>query len=186
MIVVGLDQAVKGIAYAYGEPGSVPARGYHELPDYGDNTARLGGAVRKWAVPFFKSTGAELIYFEEIFKGEKSLPVLFKQITVITNLETAADMIGLADCIFEVSVSAWRKDFFMGAKPTKPKDKSEQWKKMAMAQCLRKDWLVDQHDVAEACGIWFHSCMLADARFRHAQRIHHRRADLEKMHEEAA
>jgi hypothetical protein len=185
MMIVGLDQSPSGIGFAYGEPGSVPARGYHELPDYGDNTARLGGAVRKWAVPFFKSVGAEIIYYEEIFKGEKSIDVIFKQATVITNLETAADIIGRPDDIYMVTCKEWRDDFFMGAKPTKPHDKSAQWKSMALAQCLRKNWLTDNHHVAEACGIWFRGCMLNDPRFRHAQKVHQRRAELNEWKAEA-
>jgi hypothetical protein len=183
MIILGLDQAVKGIGWAYGEPGSVPTRGWHENPDYGNNTARLGKHVREWLLTFGKSIGVDRIYFEQVFvrKHGLDMPVLYKQLAVVGGIETAADNLDLLDDTFQVQVIKWRQIFFAGARPTKGADtESEAWKNMALAQCAREGWLTDDHNVAEACGIWVYGCCHSDRQYYTQRKLMGRRQELER------
>ncbi len=188
MVVLAFDQAPKCIGFAYGEPGGVPVRGLHENPDYGENTARLGKHVREWALQLIKSTGAERIYFEQIIvrKHGLYLPTLHKQFKVASAIETAAEMAGILDAIFEVDIADWRKAFYGGNRPGKNAEQSAAWKEMAMVECAARNWLVDDHNVAEACGIWVFGCMHTDKRVKSQERVAARRRELNRWKGEAA
>lgn len=178
MLVVGLDQAPVGIGYCYGEPGSTPTWGYHENPGYGNNTARLGKHVREWGVTFFKSIGAEKAYFEQVIVRKHGLhmPTLYKQFAVVSAIEAAAATVGLEDDCFQVLIADWRKVAYAGSRPTKGQDdESAAWKDMARIECARRGWLIEDHNVAEACLIWHFGCCHSDDRFRHRQQADVRR-----------
>jgi hypothetical protein len=188
MIVLGLDQAPKNIGYAYGEPGAVPVRGLWQPPDYGENTARLGRAVRDWAAQLGKSVGAERIYFEQIVvrKTGLHLPTLYKQFTLVTAIEAAAEQLGLSDDVFMISIGEWRTEFYAGRRPTRgdPDGEGAAWKDMALAECLRRGWLTEDHNIAEACGIWVYGCCHSDRGYRAQHRVSARRAELSRWKEE--
>ena len=180
MIILGLDQAPVGIGWCYGEPGAVPTRGYHPNADYGDNTARLRKHVREWLATFAKSIGADRIYFEQILvrdtKKGLHMPTLHKQFAVVGGIETAACDLGLEDECFEVLIADWRREFYAGSRPTKGQgSEGDAWKEMAKVECLRRGWLCDDHNVAEACGIWDYGCKHADKIYRVRAGVHKRR-----------
>lgn len=178
MIILGLDQAPRGIGFAFGEPGSVPRVGLHELPNYGDNTARLGEAVYEWLKEFAPLCGAARIYFEQIISRRKGFDyqVFYKQATVGCNIEIAAAHLGLRDHVFEVNIADWRREFYAGARPPKGCDElSAVWKEMAMKECARRGWWTDNHNIAEACGIWDFGCKSSDKVYKHRAKIGTRR-----------
>lgn len=184
MIIAGFDEAPRRIGWCYGEPGTVPTRGLKELPDYGDNTQRLGRYVRDWGKNFLKSCNAERAYVENIFvrKHGFNMPVFMKQARVLLTLEDAAELAGLdADLGFwVVDISDWRREFYAGSRPTKGQgSESDAWKEMALVECLRRGWLCEDHNVAEACGVWFYGCCHADRAYRMRQKVHTRRRQSE-------
>jgi hypothetical protein len=126
-----------------------------------------------------RSVGAERVYFEQVLVRSHGLhmPTLFKQMKVVCAIETAAEMLGLQDHCFEVDIADWRREFYLGARPTKTPDaESQTWKDMALAECLRRNWLVDDHNAGEACGIWFFGCLHSDPNLKHQHKIEVRRA----------
>lgn len=188
MIILGCDEAPRNIGYCYGEPGALPTWGCHENPDYGDNTARLGRHVREWLVTLGKLIGVERIYFEQILVRKFGLymPTLHKQFKVVGAIETAAEMLGLEDDCFEVDIGDWRREFYRGRRPPKGADsQSAVWKEIAVQECLARNWLVEDHHAAEACGIWFYGCVHSDRRFRAQHKVTTRRAELKAMQTEA-
>lgn len=188
MLILGLDQAPSNIGFAYGEPGAVPVWGVHRCNDYGDNTARLGKHVREWVMTLGKSIGAERIYYEQtlVRKFGFSMPTYRKQTKVADAIETAADMLGLLDDVFEVDIGDWRREFYAGKRPPKNADsQSAVWKEIAVQECLARNWLVEDHHAAEACGIWYYGCVHSDKRFRVQHKVTMRRAELKAMQAEA-
>jgi hypothetical protein len=186
MIILGLDQAPSGIGWAYGEPGGKPAFGWHELPDYGDNTARLGKAARQWLLTLGKSVGVERIVFEQIIVRKYGLhmPTLYKQFAVVCGIETAAEMLGLEDECYQVMIADWRTEFYAGMRPPKNCDEaSSVWKDMAVKECARRGWWTDNHNAAEACGIWDWECKTVDKLYRARSRVDKRRQ--QSAHDEA-
>lgn len=181
MIIAAFDQAPSCIGWAHGEVGAVPVRGVRLNPDFGDNTARLGKDVRQWAVQFLKSCGAERVFFEQIIVRKHGLhmPTLHKQFRVAGAIETAAEMAGLEDEVYEVDIADWRREFFGGRRPPKNADsQSDVWKDMAKLECADRGWLCEDHNAAEACAIWLYGCLCSDKQFRHSQKVHQRRAEL--------
>lgn len=182
MIVVAFDQAPNRIGFAYGEPGGKPVFGCHENPSYGDNTARLGKYVREWAVQFLKSIGAERVFFEQILvrKFGLHMPTLHRQFKVVGAIETAAEFCGLQDDCFEVMIADWRTEFYAGLRPPKNSDsQSDAWKALAIKECARRGWWTDDHNAAEACGIWDYGCKCSDKIYRARSRVGKRRAQHE-------
>jgi hypothetical protein len=184
MQILGLDQSPKGIGWAYGQPGEVPTRGYRPNPDYGDNTARLRKSVREWLVTFGKSIGVERIYFEQILvrdtKKGLHMPTLHKQFAVVGGIETAAEQLGLEDDCYETLIADWRREFYAGSRPTKGQgSSSDAWKDMALQECLRRGWLIDNHNIAEACGVWDYGC-------KHSDKIYRVRAGVTKRRQQSA
>lgn len=179
MIILGLDQAPVGIGFAYGEPGGRPTFGYKECQNYGDNTARLRRHVREWLVTLAKSAGVGRIYFEQILVRKHGLhmPTLHKQFAVVGGIETAAEQVGLEDECYEVMIADWRTEFYSGGRPAKSADSlSDGWKAMASPECARRGWLTDNHNIAEALGIWHFGCVCSDKVYRVRAGLHKRRA----------
>lgn len=180
MIILGFDQAPRGIGFAHGEPGSVPTRGWYELPNFGDNTARLGEAVYDWVKIFAAEVRAGRIYFEQIISRRTGFDyqTFYKQATVGCNIEIAAAHIGLRDHVFEINIADWRREFYAGARPPKGCDElSNAWKEMAVKECARRGWWTDNHNAAEACGIWDFGCKNADKVYKHRAKVGKRRQE---------
>jgi hypothetical protein len=173
MIVCGFDQAPTGIAWAYGEPGSVPSRGYRENPDYGNNEILLGANVREWTSNHLKSCGAEAVFYEQIIIRREGInaQVTYDQFAVVMGINFAAFDAGLQHSTFMATIGKWRSWFHHGAHPSKGSSQTDVWKDMAMVECARRGWLITQdpkiaHNVAEACGIWDWGCQRLDATYR--------------------
>lgn len=180
MIVCGLDQSPRGIGWAVGEPGSVPLRGYVENPNYGDNTARLGVYVFRWAVAFFTEHQVARIFYEQIIARRNGFnaPTFHKQARVVGGIELAAAELGMADHAYEVLIADWRREFHHGLSPAKGRgDESEAWKALALKECAARNWWTEDHNVAEACGIWDFGCKCEDPTYRARARLLKRRAE---------
>lgn len=190
MIVAGLDQSPRGIGFAVGSPGSVPLRGYRENPDFGDNTARLGIDVYRWAQGFIREHQVERIYYEQILlrkHGSFDAHVFHKQARVVGGIELAAAEAGLADDAYEVMVADWRREFHHGMQPQRGKgDLSAAWKALALKECAARGWWTEDHNIAEACGVWFFGCLCEDPVFRARSRLAKRRAQHEQDEERRA
>jgi hypothetical protein len=187
VIILGLDQAPIGIAYAYGEPASAPTFGYFKLNDYGDATALLGEEVDLWFQTFAKSIGAEEIFFEQVLPNRGwNTTTVSKQYTVACNLETGARHIGLKHNIRQVKIRSWRTEFYAGMRPPRnADDESAIWKDMAVKECARRNWFTSDHNVAEACGIWDFGCKCADKAYRLSSRVGKRRQQSKQDNERA-
>lgn len=189
MKILGLDQAVKGIGWCVGEPGARPSYGWRENPDYGENTARLGKSVFDWLVQFCKSAGVDRIFFEQVLVRRHGLhmPTLQKQLRVVGAIEFAAIELGLIDDVFEVDLADWRREFYAGRRPPKDADsQSKAWKELSLVECADRGWLIEDHNIAEACGIWHFGCCYSDRRYWTTQKVHKRRAELRQMQEASA
>lgn len=183
MIICGLDQAPIGIGFAYGEPGSKPAFGWHENSDFGNATALLREEVWLWSVRFCKSIGAERIIHEQIIVRKFGLDtnVLAKQYAVVGGIEQAAIDLGLKHEVWEANIANWRTDFYAGLRPPKNCDsESAIWKDMALKECARRNWFTDNHNAAEACGIWDWACKRTDKAYRLRSRVDKRRQQSER------
>lgn len=188
MIVIGFDQAPRTIGYAYGEIGSAPTRGIKSNPDFSENTARLGKHVREWACNLIKSTGAQRVYFEQVLVRRHgfNMSTFDQQKAVQLNIEIAAEMCGLIDDAFEVDLADWRREFYRGERPTKGQDsESEAWKDLARRECANRGWLVEDHNAAEACGIWFYGCIHTDRRLYAKHKIEANRKEWKRWTAEA-
>jgi hypothetical protein len=177
-VIGAFDQAPIGIGFAYGEPGGRPVFGYHVNPDYGDNTARLRKHVREWALNLMRSAGITSVWCEQIIVRTQGLDtnVLDRQYAVRGGIETAAEMLRLEDDCYEALIADWRREFYSGARPTR----DETWKDLALVECARRGWLTDNHNIAEALGIWHFGCICTDRRYRANAGITKRRAQLNR------
>lgn len=188
MIILALDQAPKNIGYAYGAIGGVPTRGVRRNPEYGEATILLGESVYDWTVNLIKSSGAERVYFEQVLVRRVGLhlPTLYNQFMVANAIQLAALDCGLKHDIYDVDIADWRREFYRGSRPTKTKDdQSAQWKEMALIECADRGWLVDDHNAAEACGIWFFGCCHSDRRTYNSHKVEARREELKRWNSEA-
>lgn len=198
MIILGLDQAPTGIAFAHGEPGAVPVRGYKEVPDFGNNTARLGEWVFEWTTARVKSIGADRIYGELPVLRMKGFnaPIFYKQVVMVVAIELACAKLGLRDHVYFPEVNDWRKEAYAGERAPRITKKqreaglsgieSDAWKDMAVTECARRSWYISEvldrkpnHNVAEACLIWDYGCKHADRVYRMRQKVHTRRRQSE-------
>jgi hypothetical protein len=189
MIVVGFDQAPSGIGWAWGEPGSIPQRGFKELPDYGNAGGLRGDYVLKWAINFYKSCGAERVYFEQIIhrKFGFNAQTFDNQACVRAGIQIAAAQVGLGSECYETAIGDWRREFHNGARPARSEvsgAESAAWKHMALVECARRGWLIDAppkiaHNIAEACGIWFFGTWCESKVVRTRTAILRRRAEHE-------
>lgn len=177
MIILGLDQAPSCIGFAWGEPGARPALGRHENPDYGANEGLLMRHVREWLVATVKSTGADAVFFEQvILNAAHPNPVTYQRQLALQNI-IQLTCVDLGVEAQQVLVADWRREFYAGARP--PKVKGENlWKEFAVKECARRGWWTDNHDAAEAAGIWWFGCLCADPALRRRARIDMRRAEL--------
>lgn len=191
MILLAMDQAPRFIGWAYGSPGEVPKRGVRANGSYGNNEVLLGIEVYNWALNFIKSVGADRLYLEQIIQRQSGFHshTFDTQAMVRSAIQLAAVHAGIApeDGIFEIMVADWRREFYGGRRPPKNADsQSDAWKMMAKVECADRGWLVEDHNAAEACGIWFYSCLHTDRRFRANHKITKRRAELKAMQEAEA
>ena len=182
MIVLGLDQAPRGIGWAYGEPGSVPARGWRENPDYDDNEELLLDDITDWLVTFVRAHKIERIYYEQIIvrTTRVNTKTTYKQFAVWSAIMCAARELGMPRHHCRITfISDWRAEFHHGMRPQRGHDGSESdaWKAMAVKECARRGWWTDDHNAAEACGIWDYGCKCEDKVYRARSKVATRRAE---------
>lgn len=159
MIVLGLDQAPRGIGFAFGEPGAVPVVGYHSNPGFGDNTSRLSQHVYDWASELIRTVRPQVIYYEQVLVNLQRVEIntLWKQMAVVNSIELACAHLGMSDACFLVLIADWRRHFFNGRRPGHT---AADWKALALLECEHRGWPQDNHHIAEACGIWSYACSL--------------------------
>lgn len=188
MIVLGLDQAPRFTGFCYGEPGSErPRWGTKEFSDFGNNEVPLMEEVEGWFTNLVKSSGAQVVYFEEIFVNTKrvNLPVTFKQCAVVNIIQLTAKRLGLD--YWQTDIDEWRKLFIGRARAPKGVLKPGEWcKEQAKIVCLKRNWLVDDDHAAEAIGIWNWGCAREDKRHRNSARAHQRRMETQRDDEARA
>lgn len=192
MIILGLDQAPRGIGWAHGEPGTVPMRGYKTNPETGENEGHLSGDVFDWTKNFARSVGANAIYFEQIIVRKFGLDVrvLHRQFAVAQAIVLAAREIGLVNHIYDVDVADWRNEVYAGARAPRAtkaqreaglRIETDAWKNMSLVECARRGWLITEilpgtadqpnHNVAEACLLWEYGCRHADRKYKTRARM---------------
>lgn len=181
MICLGLDQAPRGIGFAYGEPGAVPKFGWRENPDYGDSEERLLDNVSDWLAQFIKSSGAERIFYEQIIIRTDRVNTItaYKQFVIWAAIMVAAKALNLPrEHCSMVLISDWRKEFHHGMRPQRGSGaESAAWKDMAIKECARRDIYTTNHNAAEAVGIWDFGCKCEDRTYRARSKVMKRRAE---------
>jgi hypothetical protein len=172
MVVCGLDQAPRGSGWCYGDGSKTPAFGYREFSDYGQNEGALARHVYDWFTTFAKSAGIQAVYTEQIVIRPHALdvPVVLRQAAVVVAIGFAATDLGIDH--YEALIGKWRVHFLRTAK-----GKSETLKDLARVRCAERGWLIDNHHVAEACGIWDWGLCELDRVYRHRSGHHRRRAE---------
>jgi hypothetical protein len=172
MIVCGLDQAPAGTGFAYGDGSSRPEWGYKSFHDYGDNEGLLARHVCFWFKAFAKSAGVEKVYTEQIivYPQRIDIPVLLRQAGVVVGIGFAAADLGIKH--YQADVGKWRKHFLRTAGGS-----TEVLKNLAMVRCADRGWLIDNHHIAEACGIWDYALCMEDPSYRHRSASVRRRLD---------
>jgi hypothetical protein len=168
MIVIGLDSAPRNIGFCIGSDadGARPSWGLWQPPDYGESDELLIRDVRKWAMTTIKSSGAEILFFEQIIIDHRhvNIPVTHKQFAVVAALMCAAADTGIA--CYEIEISKWRKRFLGKANAPKHAASGRDYlKEAAMRECLNRGWLIDDHNIAEAVGIWEYGMAFASPEF---------------------
>lgn len=172
-IVCGLDQSPKGTGFCYGDGSGKPAFGYQQFSDFGDAEGLLVGHVHAWAKTFLRSIGAEAVFTEQIlvFPKRLHLPSLMKQCAVVNAIGLAAHELGVHH--YQADVSVWRSRFLGTTRGS-----TETLKDMALKMCALRGWLIDNHHVAEACGIWDYGLCELSPKYRHRSGPDRRRAEL--------
>ena len=178
MIVLGLDQAPSGTGWALGDGSGRPQFGYKAFPDYGNNESKLIGYIIAWLLPFARRCGVSTIFSEQIVidtKRHANVPVLMKQCAVVSAIATVCcdelkdpetgEVVfkGLAIPHYQAEIAAWRKRFIgLGMAPS-----GFEWKTEAIKACADRGWLIDRHDIAEACGVWDYGLAELDRVYRY-------------------
>jgi hypothetical protein len=178
VIVLGLDQAPRGIGWAYGDGSSAPRFGYHECPDYGQDEVALAGHVFDWILTFGKSVGVEVIATEQILINTKrpNTTTLYAQFAVWSaiNLACAPRFLNIEHA--QVLVSDWRA-WFLGSFPRPKHVGTDFLKDLAMRECAARDLYPKTHHEAEAIGIWSYELQQRDPAYRARQKFQTRRAE---------
>ena len=186
MMLVAFDQAPSSIGFAYGEPGALQKADVFKPGSYGKNEALLGIEVYNWALELLKPLRAHSIYVEQIIQRQEGFQshTFDQQAMVRSVIQIAAVHAGVdATNIYEIMIADWRREFYGDRRPA-GNVKSKVWKDLARVECARRGWLVEDHNAAEACGLWFFASLRADPRLRANHKIQQRRAELKAMQEQ--
>lgn len=190
MIVLALDQAPRHSGFCYGESisGIAPAWGVKDFDSYGENELLLIRDYRKWLTPLCEQIKPAVIYCEQIVIDMRhiNLRVTYQQFAVVAAITVVADDLGID--LYEVDISVWRKRAL--GKNNKPKwaAKGEDgWlKDAAKLACMDRDWLIEDHNAAEAALIWDYGCAHCDTTYRAATKPHVERVLLERENKDRA
>lgn len=187
MIVVGFDQAPRNIGWAYGAATDPlrPSFGLYQPGNFGDSDELLLRDVKDFAIDLVNRSRAEAMFFEQIVIDTRhvNLPVTYAQFAVVAGLMSAADHCDVP--IYMVTIAKWRKRFLGRANaPKGHKSHDKVLKDMARKACADRGWLIEDHNVAEACGIWEYGLAFADASYRRRSKADTVRRDLAESRQE--
>lgn len=174
MMVLGVDQAPRHTGFAYGESrvGCVPVWGVKHFESYGENEIFLIRDVRRWLLTLCEEVQPAVIYCEQIIINQRhiNLPVTYQQFAVVAAISSVAEHLGID--VFQVDIATWRKRAL--GKSNKPKwavDGEDQWlKEAAKLACADRNWLIEDHNSAEAALIWEYGCAHADKEYMAASK----------------
>jgi hypothetical protein len=190
MIVMGLDQAPRHSGFCHGEStaGLVPTWGVKHFESYHDNEIPLVRDYRRWLITLCEVVQPKVIYCEQIVIDMRhiNLPVTYQQFAVVGAIVGACEFLGID--LFQVDISTWRKRAL--GKANKPKwvaNGEDGWlKEAAKAACLQRNWLIDDHNAAEAALIWDYGAAHVDPNYRAATKPHIERVSLEREDKDRA
>lgn len=177
MIVAGFDQSPRGTGWCVGDGSGPPERGYQEFGNYGDNEGALMLEVSSWIGAFFTAYRPKAIATEQILFVPDTFDahVLDNQYAVRNSFSLASAKAGIQH--YQAEITVWRQHFLSLSRA--PKGTPKGWlKDQAMKACLERNWLVDRHDTAEACGIWDWLLCTLDRNYRHRSGPQRRRVEV--------
>lgn len=183
-MVLAMDQAPRHSGFCYGKSvaGTVPTWGVKHFDSYGENEIPLVRDYRRWLLTLCEEVQPEVIYCEQIIINMQhvNLPVTYQQFAVVGAIVGVCEHLGLD--LFQVDIATWRKRAL--GKNNKPKwavDGTDKWlKEAAKKSCLERNWLIEDHNAAEAALIWDFACAHVDTTYRAATKPHVERVLLER------
>lgn len=190
MMVLSLDQAPRHSGFCYGESkhGVVPTWGVKHFDSYGENEIPLMRDYRRWLVTLCEEIRPAVIYCEQIIINAQhiNLPVTYQQFAVVAAICATCEFVGCD--LYQVDIATWRKRAL--GKNNKPKwapTNEDGWlKEAAKFACAQRNWLIDDHNAAEAALIWDYGCAHCDTAYRAATKPHIERVLLEREDKDRA
>ncbi len=186
MSILGLDQSTH-TGWAVGHPGGLPKWGVHHCrakdSDHGEAYARY----RAWLIDMFTEHGVTRVVFESPIQAGSPVTQRF-QWGLHTVIEEVCSTFKLP--CNEIHNATWFKYWVGSGRPSKIELKlgkyatESAWKKdMSLRQAANRGWLTDDHNIADALGIWDHACFLIDPsyRFRRGPEIRRRETKQERL-----
>lgn len=170
MIVLGLDQAPRHTGFCHGEAkfGVTPKWGVKDFESYGENEIPLIRDYRRWLLTLCEFVQPDVIYCEQIIINQRhiNLPVTYQQFAVVAAISSIAEHLDIE--VYQVDIATWRKRAL--GKCNKPKwapTGEDDWLKSAAKKaCLDRNWLIENHNAAEAALIWDYGCSHCDPAYR--------------------
>lgn len=161
-IVLGIDQSLD-FGWCIGEPSSSrPEWGLLKLPRGSDDDRPVFRKVRefiRWAIV---ERGVTDVFFEQTFLADhQNMRAEFGKIGLASIIIDRADEFGDIEAL-QVPISAWRSRFTGHTRVpvgiTIQSKRREWWKDQAKIACADRGWLIADHNIAEAVGIWDYGC----------------------------
>lgn len=185
--VLALDQSMTSTGWAhYRQDDKMPTWGLHTLPPWGDEEGRYLWEWFEWLGEKARGLAVTHIFLEDTrfhHKHEETLTQMLASIGLIGQACIVAHLLtkrGQPVELLSVQPQQWRKEF-LGAM-NRPEAMSKTiWRKMlkeaAVAQCLKRGWLVEKDDEADALGILTYGICTIDTTFRFRQGALFRQAE---------
>ncbi len=187
--VLAIDQSATSTGWAHLAKGQrAPTWGKFTLPSWQD---REGECLWKWFTWLGEKvveTKATHLILENTFQPDhrEDLPLLIAKYGEIGMASAVAYLCttqkGQPVDFTVVTPSQWRALFLGSDQPPKGlvKHQRRTWlKERAVAECHRRGWIVDSHDVADALGILAYACGAIDPAFATQQGPLFRRAEMQ-------
>lgn len=190
MMVLALDQAPRTTGYCHGESvhGVTPVWGVKQFESYAENEILLVRAYRTWLLTLCELVEPKVIYCEQIIIDMQhvNLPVTYQQFAVVGAIIGVCEHLGID--LYQVDIAKWRKRAL--GKNNKPKwavDGQDNWlKEAAKLACAERNWLIDDHNAAEAALIFDYGCAHCDTTYRAATQPHIERVLFERENRDRA
>lgn len=190
MMVLALDQAPRTTGFCYGESkfGTVPVWGVRSFPSYGENEIPLCREVRRWLLTLCEEVQPKVISVEQIIinRNHVNMPVTYQQFAVVAAVIGVVEHLGID--LFQIDIVEWRKRAL--GKSNKPKwapDGEDSWlKEAAKFACAQRNWLIEDHNAAEAALMWDFQCAFVDKAYMVASKPDVERVRLEREDKDRA